>query len=127
MMRRALHAVFVLAGVPLWFFAVGAFALIMQLARAAHRVWPEADCGNCWSFTMPRWHDGGGYLAVRWARGRVRFLGMRIPHAIWVPALDAGTPVEQTLPLRRSSSRLMPQVVYFRYRVSTHEHQDAAH
>lgn len=116
--RRLAHAVVILSGVPVWFFAVGGFAIILFLSRLAERILPGDYLGNCWSFTMPRWYESGGYLAIRWAKGPVRFFGMRIPHAVWVKELPENTELQHTIPRRRSSSRVLPNVVYFPFTIS---------
>ncbi len=118
-MKRALHASIVLAAVLPWAVAMMLLALALLLVRAAHRVWPDADHGNCWSFAGPRWHAEGGYLLVRMAED-VRIAGVRvIPHCIWLRSLPAGADIEQTVPLKRARSAwAFLHTPYFRFRVS---------
>jgi hypothetical protein len=107
-LRRVAHSVLLVIGLPLWLIGVLCFTAAAYAAVAGDRLMPGRMFGNCWTFTLPRYVQRGGYLIVRPADG-VRFLGVfHIPHVIWAPALPKGMPVEQFVPLVRSNSRWFP-------------------
>jgi hypothetical protein len=116
---RALHALLVLSAVPFWIVGVLMFGVALLWVLAADRVWPNATWGNCWSFVGPKWAKFGGYMGVRLAPD-VRIFGVRvIPHAFWIPAWPADTPVQQTMPRKRSKNPL--HTPYFPFSVATRE------
>ena len=120
-MRHIIHWALNAIGVVTWFVAMSAMWVTIRLSVLGHRLWPEADKGNCWTYALPRWYLHGGYLSIRWANG-ARIFGRRIPHVIWLHEIPADTPLQQTEPLRRSKGRRLPPVFYFRFRVVTKEH-----
>ncbi|MDE2399256.1 MAG: hypothetical protein KGL43_04005 [Burkholderiales bacterium] len=104
-----------------WIVAMLILGVALWLVVMAHKVWPDADRGNCWSFATPRWYRGGGHLQIRWSEG-VRVLGLRIPHVSWVPKLPPeGIAVEQSEPVKRERGDWLPPVFYFRFFVKRRE------
>ena len=136
--RRIVHAALVIASVPLWVVGCVGFAAAAAPILLAHRIWPQADRGNCWSFVGPRWLRHGGYLVVRPA-GNVRIFGCPVPHAIWLRSMPAGADIEQTVPQRALGAAgdtrldrvllkmLHPGLLYFRFRVSRIERTPKQH
>lgn len=119
MMRLALHWLLNAIGIATWCAGMVFLYVTMKLAVLGHRVWPEADRGNCWSFALPRFHEGG-YLVVRWANG-VRLFGVKFPHAIWMRRIPEEAEIMQTAPVKRERGRMLPRVFYFRFEVFTKE------
>lgn len=114
---RALHAAICMIAVIPWAVAMTMMTLVMWMVLLADRIWPNADRGNCWTFSMPRWHKRGGYLAIRPSPRPFAF----IPHAIWVESLD-GCTLEQTLPRKRALNMWGAwRSFYFTYRVTRGE------
>lgn len=120
--RRIAHAVLVLLAALPWALGLAAFGCSLVLVLLADRIWPNATWGNCWSFAGPRWVRHGGYLVVRPADG-VRVLGSGwVPHTLWMKRIGFDNEIEQTMPLRRSQSRVVPwRTLYFPYRVIRRE------
>lgn len=120
-MKRAVHAVLVLSmSAPLLVIYVSSVVAI-ALALLAHRVWPDANRGTCWSYALPRWWREGGYLAVRPALGVRMFGAGMVPHAIHVRDLGA-CQVSQTVPVRRYHGTLaVLRTWYFAYYIATTE------
>jgi hypothetical protein len=114
---RILHALLVLAAVPLWAVAMLLLSIALGLVVLADKVWPDANWGNCWSFAGAKWARHGGYLQVRWADfpqpgSRV------IPHGQWVYRLHPNTGIQHTEPVRRAHRlRDVWKTLYFELRV----------
>lgn len=119
---RSAHALLAFTGFLFW--AVGTTALVVTtfIAVIGHRLWPDADMGNCWTYALPRFADRGGYLLVRPADGQ-KFLGMTVPHVIFVASLPKdGVELEQFVPLKRHRSKWFPwYTVYYKGKVIVQE------
>jgi len=102
--------------------------LVIALTILADKVWPNAQYGNCWTYTLPRWKKYGGYLLIRPA-DEVRFLDtLPVPHVIWVQSFDtAGSVVSQFYPEKRNVSRWMPWfTIYYKGKVLNNERNHPA-
>ena len=102
--------------------------LVIYLTVLADKVWPNAQYGNCWTYTLPRWKKYGGYLLIRSSDG-VRFLDtFPVPHVIWVQSLDtAGSVLSQFHPEVRQSVRLLPCfTAYYKGKVLNEERNHQA-
>lgn len=118
MTRRILHAILILlAALP---FAVGVtfFAIAAVLVIWADKLWPDADCGNCWSFVAPKWIKHGGYIVNRAADGVTVSGHGLIPHAMWMPEISPDAVILQTHPVRRKTGKWFPWfTLYFPFKV----------
>lgn len=120
--RRAGHLLLVLAAFCPWLVCLLLAYPVIGLLLLAHKVWPDADTGNCWTYAVPRWANEGGYIAIRPAGGVRLFRWLRVPHAIWLRNLGSDAELAQTHPTLRVMARFMPwHVVYFRFYVSAEE------
>lgn len=116
MIRRSAHFALNAIGFGLWLPCVLLGYCVMGLAILGHRVWPEADRGNCWSYALPRLAERGGKLQIE--ASRLSIGPLPIPHAIWIRP-DGGA--EQTEPCVRRSSAAAAwwglATIYFRFTV----------
>ena len=114
MIRRAAHLLLAAVGIVLWaLLALGACALV-ALAVLGHRIWPQADRGDCWTYALPRWALHGGGLRI--TISRVGWL--RIPRAAWIRldgVIERAEPVARAHTAREALWGL--RTLYFRYRV----------
>lgn len=118
MLRRAAHFGMAMVGAVLWLVIVVQVSALVALAVLGHKVWPQADRGNCWTHALPRWWIKGGYLAI--AFSPLRIGPIRIPHAVWVPqTFLAGC--ESTEPLHRQTTAAQAwfglKTLYFQFYV----------
>lgn len=114
MIRRVLHAMLAAVGVMLWMVLAAGGLLLVGVAVVGHRVWPDADRGDCWSYALPRWVLHGG--ALRISIHRVEWLP--IPRATWVRpdgVLERAAPVRRARTVREAWYGA--RTLYFRYRV----------
>lgn len=121
MWRRIVHAglVCVLA-VPLGI-AWAAVSVALGLALLAHRMWPSADWGNCWTFALVKWWRDGGYLACRPSTASRAFGFGLVPHVLWVKSLD-GCELQQIAPTTHYTGPWMGlRVWYFHFVLRTDE------
>ena len=117
-MRRALHAVIILTGSALWVVAYFLIAACAGMAWAADRVWPGADMGNCFSYTLHRWCSRRGALVLTFVEDARLFRIFPVIHAAWTPGIHRRAEFEMTTPVDRKRSKWLPWwAFYFRYRV----------
>lgn len=116
-----LHFLLNAIGIIPWLLGVFMFFITTNIAILGHKLLPDADKGNCWSFALPRWYLSGGYLVIRWSKSREKIFGMRIPHVIWVSDGIQNTELQQTIPLNLTTKKILPPVFYFKYKVVTTE------
>jgi len=120
-LRRTLHAVMAVVGFLLWVVWCALFAAIVTLTVLGHRLWPEADRGNCWSFALPRWWTQGGYLAI--VPSGLWLGPVPVLHAIWVRGelseIQATDPCARHESARSSWFGL--KTIYFKFRVVTRD------
>lgn len=113
-------------GAALWLVIAALSAALVWLAVLGAKVWPAADCGNCWTFALPRWAKGGGGLLI--TLDRLRIGRVPVPHAAWV--CGAVADVQETEPaVRRRTARAAwwgLRTLYFRYTVRRSESRPAA-
>lgn len=123
-MGRVLHIILVYLAIIPWMLAVTLGVLCLILVMLAEKAWPNATCGNCWSFVGPKWFKHGGYLGIRYADGIRIFGKLRVPHAIWIKSLGTAD-VEHTFPVHRSKAKYLPwRILYFPFLVKT---KDSSH
>lgn len=116
-MKKLVHAALCLLAIAPWMLAMFALWLSALLALLAHRIWPDADRGNCWTYVWPRYWMHGGYVVMRPADGQ-RVLGLfPVPHVMWLRKWGSGNDVRQTVPVERRRKPLPWYTLYFRYRV----------
>lgn len=113
-MRRTVHAALAAIGIALWLLLAAGSCALVALAVLGHRVWPDADRGDCWIYALPRWAIHGGGLRI--TISRVGWL--RIPRAAWIRpdgVIERAEPVQRARTARQSWYGL--RTLYFRYRV----------
>jgi hypothetical protein len=120
-MRRALHFLIILLGVPIWCLAYFSMVLVILLTLLANKVLPNSDMGNCWSYVLPLWWERGGYLILRKTKGASFLWLFPVIHALHSRGLrDAD--VTHIKPVLRKTSRWLPLfTLYFTYTVHTKE------
>lgn len=112
---KALHALIVfLIAVPL-FVAWAAVTLVVGLSVLADKILPNADHGNCWTFSLAKWWREGGYLVVRPVPGVKMFGFGLVPHVFWVKDVQS-CELQMTQPVSRYTGLfLIFRCWYFKY------------
>jgi hypothetical protein len=68
---------------------------------------------NCWVYALSRYFYSDGYLIIRQA-GDVKFLNLfSIPHIMWANTLPGRIKVEQFVPIKRKSNKILPWHVFY--------------
>jgi hypothetical protein len=121
-LRRTIHATVCLMALIPW--TVGMLCLWgnYMLNVLAHKIWPTADWGNCWSALAVNLHKHGGYTISR-RSDDVNIGPFGIPHAIWALELPPGTKVRMSYPLHRHKGKWFAWIftLYFPYEIRTVE------
>ena len=122
MIKQVMHFTIIMLAALLWLLLYWLFVISLFLVILADKIIPNSDKGNYWSYATPKWSKHGGYLAIRKLSDN-KFLGLfPVVHALWIKEFSKDNVIEQTIPVNRSISKLLPlQTFYFRYRISQTE------
>ena len=129
-MRKVVHFVLIgIIGAAAWLVAYWAGVAVFALTWLADKVLPEADCGNCWSYAMPRWAGHRptlpenadvqrGGLMLQFVETARFWKIFPVVHCVWLPDGPGRTPMETTKPVERHRYRWLPLApFYFHYNV----------
>src|SRR5574337_685941 len=106
-LRRAIYIFLLIFGIPFWVVAVTLLTFVAWLCVVGYELWPDADYGNCWTYALRMYAVYGGYVCIRNAHGRVKFLKVfPVPHIIWANTLPPDIEVQQFVPDNRRSGSL---------------------
>ena len=114
--RRIAHFALNAVGVVFWICAMACFTAVTALAILGHKIWPDADRGNCWTWALPRWWREGGGLYIVPSGLWVKVGGLRIWPVLHAALVHGEIPnIQQTEPIVRRNNIFSS--LYFRYRV----------
>ena len=111
-MRKTLHFILNAIGFVFWVILMVALAITTWIAVLGDKVWPNADMGSCWTYSLPRLVKRGGYLLIRPADGQMFFGFLPVLHAAWVKVLGKSE-LEYFHPVHRRSSVWMPWHTFY--------------
>lgn len=123
-MKRAIYVLLAVLGVVFWITGTAFYGIVTWLAILGAALYPTTTYGNCWTFALPRWWHGGGYLVIRASQGILFLNRFPIPHIMWVKELPPGTVLEQFQPLpedRKKASWIPWHVFWFKGRINHKE------
>lgn len=118
MLKRLLHFSVVLVAFLFWVIGTIPFTIAFLISLLADKIDPNSRWGNCWTFVAPQVLKQRKPVLITKARGP-NFLGfLPIPHIALVHSLGEGAVIEQSFPLKRGNSQILPtEVIYFPFTV----------
>jgi hypothetical protein len=97
-------------------------ALCAGIGWLADKAWPDATWGNCFSYSLHRWCQRRGVLALTFVEDARLLWIFPVIHATLTPGVHRRAAIEMTSPVDRKRTRWLPWWAwYFHFKVIKRE------